>query len=378
AYQQEFGYGVPQFRLMFHPLLIVLTASLALVAVRLACGAGAALLAAVVSIVLSGLLTVIVGPIFGTLTHHFPLYLAEAALVELAALALLRAGRSPYPFAALSALLIGTVGVVAEWGWSHAWMPLSWPGHLVGPAMLRAIPVALAGAVIAVFVTRCLTRDAAVRPRWSWLPAAVSVVVALALLGSLLPTHAPDGARVQLALSPQGDGTAHVTATFTPRDVAEQADWVQGLSWQHGDGVVTERLERVSEGVYRTTVPLQIAGNAKALIRLQRGTTTASVGVRLPADPAIPVGAIPARRLVERPLVHDPVLLQRERKPDTPRWLWAVGSSTVLLLVLGLFSTFGWALLRAARLPPEDGGEPAAVGGAPGAVAAGTPALAAR
>ncbi|WP_160165549.1 hypothetical protein [Conexibacter woesei] len=376
AYQQEFGYGAPQFRTLFHPVLIAMAATLALVTVRLACGPGAALLTVVFAGVVDFALTGLVGPVLGDLTLHFPTYVAEGALVELAALALLRDGRSPYLFATASAVLIGTLGVLAEFGWSHVWMPLSWPAHIVAPAMVRAVPLAIACGVLAVFVARCLGRsgDPAILGRWAWAPPAAAVAVTLAVLGSLLPSHAPDGARVALTLTDAGNGTANVVARFTPRDVAEDADRLQGLSWQSGEGIVTAPLERVSEGVYRTTEPLEVSGSAKAMIRLQRGTTTASVAVRFPADAAIPAPAVPALAQVERPLVHDPLLLQRERKPDTPRWLWSTAATAVLALVLTLLGTIGWALLRIARGPlAPAGARGAAAGAGAGAGGAGGP-----
>ena len=72
----------------------------------------------------------------GYTTPHFPLYIAEAAVVELAALA---APRAPLRFALLSGLGIGTVGLAAEWGWSHVWMPHPWPASMLVPAVVLAL-----------------------------------------------------------------------------------------------------------------------------------------------------------------------------------------------------------------------------------------------
>src|SRR5581483_10350048 len=54
-YQGEFDFGVPQFRLLFHPVLIAFAAGTALVAGRLIVGRGGALGAAVFFVVLRGL-----------------------------------------------------------------------------------------------------------------------------------------------------------------------------------------------------------------------------------------------------------------------------------------------------------------------------------
>ena len=86
TFQGEFDFAVPQFRLVFHPILLMLASSVALVAVRVWAGPGAALGAAGFFILVRGILTLLVSPLFGHTTLHFPLYLAEAAVVELIAL----------------------------------------------------------------------------------------------------------------------------------------------------------------------------------------------------------------------------------------------------------------------------------------------------
>src|SRR5947208_8583917 len=73
--QGEFDFGVPQFRQLYHPVLIMLAASIALVAVRLRSGRGGALMAALFFLALRGGLTVLIGPGLGRSTLHFPLYL---------------------------------------------------------------------------------------------------------------------------------------------------------------------------------------------------------------------------------------------------------------------------------------------------------------
>ena len=123
--QLEFGYGVPQFQLVFHPILIALAASIGLVAARVRLGRGGALAATGAYLLVMVPMVLIVGPGFGHTFMHFPLYIVEAVLVELAALAL-RAARSGFGIGA--GVLIGTVGVAAEWAWSQVAMPLPWNG----------------------------------------------------------------------------------------------------------------------------------------------------------------------------------------------------------------------------------------------------------
>src|SRR5205823_14685529 len=132
------------------PVLVAFAASLALVAARVIIGRGGALGAVAFFLVVRGVLALLVGPILGQVTPHFPLYLAEALVVE--AVAFAGSPRAPYRSAIAAGVGVGTLGVLAEWGWSHVWMPISWPGHVVGPAIALAVPVAVAGGVIGAFL----------------------------------------------------------------------------------------------------------------------------------------------------------------------------------------------------------------------------------
>src|SRR5205085_9637464 len=83
--QGEFDFGVPQFRAVYQPILIMLAAGIGLVTARIRAGRGGAIGAALFFLVLrGGLSLIIVG--LGRSTLHFPLYLAEAVIVELVAL----------------------------------------------------------------------------------------------------------------------------------------------------------------------------------------------------------------------------------------------------------------------------------------------------
>src|SRR5437764_9673972 len=112
TFQAEFDFGVPQFRLVFAPLLIMLAAGIGLVAARVRLGRGGALFAVAFFIAIRGGLTLLVGPIIGHTTPYFPLYIVEALLVELVGLRI--GGRRPLALGAWSGLAIGTIGLAAE------------------------------------------------------------------------------------------------------------------------------------------------------------------------------------------------------------------------------------------------------------------------
>ena len=125
TFQAEFDFGVPQFRFVFQPMLIMLAAGVGLVAIRQWAGRGAALGAVLFFITLRGTLSLLVGPVLGETTPHLPLYIVSALVVE--AVALRISSERPLAFGLWSGLGIGTVGLAAEWGWSHVWMPIPWP-----------------------------------------------------------------------------------------------------------------------------------------------------------------------------------------------------------------------------------------------------------
>src|SRR5437764_4128463 len=141
--QGEFDFGVPQFRQLYHPVLLMLAAGIGLVAVRIRAGRGGALKAAAFFLLVRGGLSLLVGPVLGRRTLHFPLYLAEAALVEVTAL--LVGTERQFSFGLACGALIGTIGLAAEWAWSHAWMPLPWHASLFPEAAVLAFLAAMAG-----------------------------------------------------------------------------------------------------------------------------------------------------------------------------------------------------------------------------------------
>ena len=137
TFQAEFDFGVPQFRFVFQPMLIMLAAGVGLVAVRQWGGRGTALGAVGFFILVRGGLALIVGPVLGETTPHLPLYIVSALVVE--AIALWVPRERPLAFGLWSGLGIGTAGLASEWAWSHAWMPIPWPAELVPEAIVLGV-----------------------------------------------------------------------------------------------------------------------------------------------------------------------------------------------------------------------------------------------
>lgn len=382
-FQGEFDFGVPQFSQLYHPLLIAFAAALALTLARTLLGRGGALLAVAFFLALRGGLALLVGGALGETLPHFPLYLAEGLLVEAVALGI-GARRVPsFRFGAVNGVAIGTLGVLAEYGWSHTWMPLPWPARILPEAVALALPVAVAGGVLGAFLAGGLRLDARLvgRPR-AWAAAAGGLLTVAAAVAFLLPTSAPAGARAQIALRTLHGGphrTAAARIRFEPASAVAHANWLTVTAWQGGGRLVLDRLRPLGGGAYATTQPIPVYGRWKAMIRFQRDRDLAAIPLAMPADAAIPVGAVPAVSAT-RGFQRDERVLQRERKRNVPGWLWGVAGLVVLSFASALLLVLGWGLVRLARRGAEAVAAPLPAGGAQpaGQPASGAPALALR
>ncbi|MBV9320479.1 MAG: hypothetical protein JO106_11325, partial [Mycobacterium sp.] len=157
VYQIEFDFGVPQFRLVFQPMLIAAAATIGTVVARMTMGKGAAVLAALFAIALRGTVALLVGPILGAPINWFPLYLGPALVVELVALTPLF--RRPILFGAVAGLGVGTVGLWLESLWIGAVYHYPWPAPLWREALLTAVPVAVLAGVCAAMFGMVLTNQ---------------------------------------------------------------------------------------------------------------------------------------------------------------------------------------------------------------------------
>src|SRR4051794_20485358 len=155
--QGEFDFGVPQYAAILHPVMIMVAAATGLVTARIVLGRFGAFKALAFYLVLRVVLSTLVGPVFGHSTQHFPLYIVEAGLVELAAWRL--GTERPLRLGLASGALIGTIGLAAEWGWTHVWFPLPWTTALFPELLVIGPAAALAGGALGAFVGGTLRDD---------------------------------------------------------------------------------------------------------------------------------------------------------------------------------------------------------------------------
>jgi hypothetical protein len=350
TFQGEFDFGVPQFQLVFHPMLIAWAAGIALVTARLWGGRWSALVAVAFFIAIRGIVSIFVGPIMGEVTPHFPLYIVEGLLVE--GVAFLMSTRRPIRFGVVCGLAIGTVGFAAEWLWSHIWMPLPWLSPLMPEGLIWAIVAGISGGLLGALIGSALGSDRQPFPRRGVVPAlAIGFILIFAMVGyGLHVDNHGNGAtaRFQLRNVDGGPGRyvqAHIT--LDPRTAADQKKWLTVTAWQ-GGGLVVDRLKQDGRGIYDTTKPIPVNGDWKALLRLHKGNSLLGTPIYLPNDPAIPAKEVPARANLTRPLVSDHKILQRESK-SASGFLPKFAYGAVLAVALALCALMAWGLRRLAR-----------------------------
>ena len=346
----EFDYGIPQFRLVFHPALIALFGGVALVAARMWVGRGAAIAAVAIYLAARVAIGVLVGPILGETTPVAALFVAEALTVEVVGLWLAR-GR-PVVFGAVAGLAAALVGFAAEWPWTHLVFPIPWTAPLLAEGLVSAAVAGTAGGVIGALLGSGLRgelpRPAVARAALIASFAAIAGVVA----NGLVLRDPPPGARATVTLrqvSPAPDREVLATVRLTPRDLADGATYVRAIAWQGHARRVGFPLRRVAEGVYRTPQPLPVHGEWKSGLRILAGRRMLGVSFYAPADGAIPAAEVPALARFTRAVQPEVEILQRERKRGVPGWLWTAAALAVLALMLPLFVLLAWGVARLAR-----------------------------
>ncbi|NIK61853.1 hypothetical protein [Kribbella shirazensis] len=361
-FSTEFNYGVPQFPLILQPILIVFGAAMAFTILRARRGPGTTFVALGVYLLIRGGIAFAVAEPLGEIVGHFPLLIVEAVLVEAVAFAL--GNKNRFRLGAVSGLLIGTVGVVAEYAWSHVWMPNPWPSSIlpsaIGYGVVAGIGAGLVGAWLATRYAEVAGEQRAVgikhiRPiavrRTHQLGAAGLVAVA-ATVFFCVPRTAEPGVSGVVSLERAATGaepTAYVTITLAPGDAAEGARWFEALAWQ-GGGLVYHPMEKVADGTYRSRDPLPMYGKWKSMIRLHQGQRDmVATWVYAPEDPAIEKPAVQVSNGQRVEFGSEQEILRREERTDVPRWMWNAGYA--LLGVVGLLEVFGiaWLVGRGAR-----------------------------
>jgi hypothetical protein len=356
VFQLEYDFGVPQWQMVYQPLLIAIAAGIGLVAARAALGPWAAVLAAVWFLVARSILTLAVGPGLGHTPPRFPLYLGAALAVELAFRLFRDRGRGPIPTALLAGALIGTIGLAVEGAWSHVWGMLPWSAAML-PRMWLPAAAAVLASLLGMALGRVLAGERPGLPAW----AAVGAVVVLGLLLAVPLTRTGAAINGRVIATPAGaertttdrlglpaaEQDVRVEVTLTPADAAAGADWFEVLAWQ-GGGRRSVPLVEVSPGRYRAAEPVPTGGSWKAMVYLGRGAELVAVPVSFPADPEIGNPGVPLEPVREEAFQPSQRLLTTEAHDGPPGV--AVAAYVALLgawaLWLGLLMAAGRTIAR--------------------------------
>jgi hypothetical protein len=352
--QVEFDFGVPQFRGVFHPVLIALGAGVALVAVRIRLGRGGALMALAFFWVARGALTLGILAA-GRSTQHIPLYLAEAVIVEVVALVV---GRDrQITLGVVAGGLIGTVGFATEWAWSHAWMPLPWTADLLPEAIVLTAISGLAGGVLGGLIGRAVAPDGVEHQPTPRFAAGLAWAGAVGVIAFCLPITEATSWTADLHLAPAsadhdtGAPRAVVTAALDARAdaAARDAAWFEVMAWQgsrHGShgGFEQQVMHRQPDGTWRSAGPIPVGGTFKTMLRLHAGSGMQAVPIYLPADAALHAPVLPAADGSRR-FQREKSILQREAKSDRAM-LERAAYAAIALIGAAWMVLISWGLRR--------------------------------
>ena len=326
TFQLEFDMGVPQWQALFQPVLIAAATGFGLVASRVLLGRWGAVRAVLVFLALRGIIAVVVGPGLGRTVPHFPLYVVEAACVEIA----FAVARTPLLRALLSGGLIGTAGLAAEWAWSQVWGWQPWNVNLV-PHMWVAALVAVSAALLAMAFGAALRR--AREPGQTTVPRSVVAGAAAATLALLLVPLPRDASSATAVITTHPTGVTQAATTrdgqtatvrdyavrvdVTPADAATGADWFRVAAWQ-GGAVIDLALRQIGPGSYVTDEPVPVGGDWKSMVYLARGSIMAAAPISMPAEPDQGLVLIPLLHQRTAQLASAQLLLIREAHDGGP------------------------------------------------------------
>ncbi len=357
VFQGEFDFGVPQFNFVFHPITIMIAAGVGLVAMRMFLGRGAAIGGVAFYLALKGILALLVGGVFGEVTPVMPLYLAEAIIIELVALRV--PSGQPLKLGLICGALVGTVGLAAEWGWTHLVFKLPWTSGFFPEAVLFGFPAAVAGCVIGAWVGARLSSETVPRTPALRNAAVAAAAVIAAITVYSLDKPAQEGVTATVTLADVRDGgsgarEAVATVELNKPDAVRDAEFFVVTAWQ-GGGFKNVELRRVGPAIYRTVKPIPVGGDWKTILRISRDNTLSGMPIYLPRDTAIPAREVPALAQFTRAFVPDHEILQREQKEGVAAALPPIAYAIVAGIALSLLALIAWGLHRFALVAPGTG-----------------------
>ncbi|MFN2502695.1 MAG: hypothetical protein ABR540_00380 [Acidimicrobiales bacterium] len=330
--QGEFDFGVPQFQVLYLPILLAAAAGFALVLGRVAMGPWGAVKTVVAYLIIRGVISFLVAVPLNHTFPNFPLYIVGALAVE--GVAYLLGTENRLRFALVAGAAAGTIGLAADIIWLGLLADVQASTSVLPKAALLAPVVAVGTALLAGAVTRPV-------PGWTVrVPAVAALAGLVVLVGALIYPLPRNVGKVDavIRLQPVGD-RANVEVELDPADAADSATAFGIVSWQ-GGGRVSASLREVAPGRYVSSRPVPVTGDWKSMVGLQRGDEVMAAPIYLPADPEYgepEISALPERRTS---FVRNTTILLRETKSgpmSTAVVAYSVLGGTILVW-LGLFA----------------------------------------
>lgn len=355
-YQGEFDFGIPQFQLVFHPILEMIAAGLALTFARVWAGRGGALIAATFFLVVRGGLTLIVTQIFERPVAHFPLYIGCALAVEVVGVLMASSVKShPMRFAAAAGAALGTVGLATEWAWSHIWMIFPWPSTLWPAGAIAGFIAAVSAAFIGTWMANSLALRPQIEGVARFAPLA-GLFAIVALIGFGLNQGTPEKIVASVTTTPADTGKpgkwVNATVKLNSTSLDSSPKWATALAWQ-GPGLVNNKLINTGPGIYETSAPVPAYGSWKTILRWHNGNTLIGMPLFQPRDDAIPAAEEPALPSFTRELSGDREILQRES--NVSGTLVPMLAYLSILLIAGLLlGALAWGIWRVSRPVPKN------------------------
>lgn len=344
AMVDEWTLGLPQAAPGYEPVLLAVSV-LTLVYLRALHGRGAALKGWLVYVALSSALVSYVLLLGFTFTK-MPLMLGYPLGVEIAAV--LVGTAASWRFAVIAGLLGAVVGTLVEWGWG--WLvskPIPWESFMLADALAWILLCGAGAGLIGVYLAHALAFDRVRAGSQKANRLGVAGLVAIVAALFFVAGSPGGGGTATITTTANAEGTAltSVRVVFDPPSVGERTDWLTVGSYQ-GGGLEMKRLEKQSDGSWYAEGDFPITGTWKTVVRLSKDGNRSAVPVRMPLDRELGLPEIRAEQVVTRDVVNDLELLQRERRPDTPGWLWSAGLGFCFLMYLGLLAPVVLSLRR--------------------------------
>jgi hypothetical protein len=365
----EFDWGVPQYRMVWQPLLLSLASAFALVAGRLWLGRGGAVATLAFYTVSRGLMELMLVGLDQT-APTMPVFVVEALVIE--AICWRRTPqRSPLRVGVLAGLVCGTAGFAAQYVWMAAFSPQPWNASMLAEGVPTALVAGIAGGVLGGLLGSAMRGTLPARPVRRRAALASSAAIIALGVNALWLSNAT-GVRMDVTLDPVAGAavrTAYVTARVTPASAAQDNAWFNALTWQTGSKRVVARMRQQADGTWRSDRPVPLGGEGKSLLRLHKGRSMLGIPLYLPDDPSIPRAGVVRPDRFSASLVPDSRLMQTERKDYVPGWLWTPAALVMILCCMAFLIAMSIGIARATETradegpaDPFDGGD-----GAPGA-----------